>query len=348
MDSFYTAVEMRERPELKGRPVIIIQGPRNDVERGAVAACSYEARKYGVRSGMAASTAHRLCPDAVYLKPNHPLYEEVSQRIMVILRNYSDTVEKASIDEAYLDITTRASDYPTAERLARKIKQTIRRKEKITCSIGVAPNKTIAKIASAHQKPNGLTIVRTQDAKQFLEPLAVDEIPGVGRKTTEELKRLGINTIGELAETRKVTLVEHFGKNGAWMWDAANGVDETPVREAEEKSLSSQRTLDEDTDDWHNIHSALDPMIAEVHGRTEEEGYLYQTIGVMVMFQDFQTRTKSKTLRKHTDSPQILGETAHILISTFKADSRKVRRIGVRVANLKHKEYAETPLDRYL
>jgi len=350
MDSFYTAVEKRERPELKDKPVIIIEGPQHNLERGAVAACSYEARRFGVRSGMAASAAHRLCPDGVYLKPNHMLYEEVSRRIMDILRNYADIIEEASIDEAYLDITSSTPDYAAAEKTARGIKRVIKRKEDLTCSIGVAPNKTIAKIASDYQKPDGLTVVTPEEATKFLEPLPVDKIPGVGRKTTEELNSLGVKTIGDLARASKAVLVQRFGKNGAWMWDAANGVDETPVQEVEKKSIGRLRTLDEDTKDWEKIRKALEPMIDEVHTQAQDEGFLYQNIGVTVIFEDYQTRSKSKTLREHTSSKQAIEETAQHLVRAFESDPRKIHRIGIKVANLKQKQqqYGETPLDKFL
>jgi DNA polymerase IV (DinB-like DNA polymerase) len=349
MDSFYTAVEKRERPELKDKPVIIVESPQHNLERGAVAACSYEARRFGVRSGIAASAAHRLCPDGVYLEPNHPLYEEVSHRIMDILRSYADTVEEASIDEAYLDISSRAADYIAAEKISREIKRAVKRKESITCSIGVAPNKTIAKIASDHQKPNGLTVVTPEAAKKFLEPLSVDKMPGVGRKTAEELDHLGVKTIGDLAHASKAVLVEHFGKNGAWMWNAANGVDETPVQEVEKKSIGRLRTLDENTRDLEKILNALEPMIDEVHSQAEEEGFLYQNIAVTVIFEDYQLRSKSKTLREHTLSKQAIKETAKHLVRAFASDPRRIHRIGIKVANLKQKkEYGETPLDKYL
>ncbi|MFQ6135194.1 MAG: DNA polymerase IV [Nitrososphaerales archaeon] len=347
MDSFYTSVEKREDPKLKDQPVIVTQGPKQG--RGVVASCSYEARRYGVKSGMPISTAYKLCPDAIYKEASHPLYEQTSERITNILREYADKIEPVSIDEAYLDITSRTTDYKEAEETARKIKQAIKRKERLTCSIGIAPNKTIAKIASAQQKPDGLTTVTPEQAKRFLEPLPVEKLPGVGRKTTEELRRLGVKTIRDLARTPRVTLVEKFGKNGIWMWDAANGIDETPVQETEEmKSISTQRTLEEDTDDWKTIYNTIDCMIEEVHSRAEEEGYLYRTIGVMLTFEDFQTTTRARTLQKHTTSKQAIQENARQLLKEFEPEPRKIRRIGVRVSNLKRKEYAEPPLDQYI
>ncbi len=348
MDSFYTSIEKREDPQLKGKPVIVGMGPKQD--RGVVASCSYEARKYGVRSGMPISKAQRLCPEAIYKPPNFPLYEETSENMMNILRGYADKIEPISIDEAYLDITKRTKDYKEAEEIARKIKQAIKRKENLTCSIGIAPNKTIAKMASAKMKPDGLTIVTPEHAKKFLEPLSVEKIPGVGKKTGRELKKLGIKTISELAKTSKVKLVEKFGKNGIWMWNAANGIDEIPVEERDEmKSISSQRTLEEDTDDWKIIYTTINPMIDEVYNRVEEESCLFRTIGIMLMFDDFKTISRAKTLANHTSSKKVIQECVTQLFKEFESQNRNIRRIGVKISNLKRGEYLEhSSLDKYI
>ena len=183
MDSFYASIEKREDPQLEYQPVIVVQGPKEG--RGVVAACSYEARKYGVRSGMPLQIAKKLCPDATYKNANHDLYEETSIRIKDILRQHADKFEPVSIDEAYLDITSRVNDFKEAEKIAKKIKRVIKRKEDLTCSIGIAPNKTLAKIASANLKPDGITIVTPDKTKKFLNPLPVEKLPGVGKNTAQ-------------------------------------------------------------------------------------------------------------------------------------------------------------------
>ncbi len=353
MDSFYASVEKREDPRLKDKPVVVqitVEAePKHGVGRGVVASCSYEARRYGVKSGMPLSTAHRLCPDAVYVNANFNLYEETSERIMSILRRFGGKIEKISIDEAFLDLTGRAATYQEAEKTSKDIKDAVKREEQLTCSIGVAPNKTVAKIASDQRKPDGLTVVTPEQVRGFLDPLPVDDLPGVGRKTREELEKIGVKTIGDLAKKPKVELVEKFGRNGLWMWDAANGVDETPVQESyEAKSLSTQKTFEEDTDDWRTIHSALDTLVEEVHRRAEEEGYVYRNIGVRVRFEDFQSFTKSRTIHEHITPLQTAQEYARQLLREFELDPRKVRLIGIRVSNLKRKEQVEKPLDQYI
>ena len=347
MDSFYASIEKREDPQLEYQPVIVIQGPKEG--RGVVAACSYEARKYGVRSGMPLKTAKKLCPEAVYKNTNHELYAEISIRIMNILRQYTDKFESVSIDEAYLDISNIVNDYKEAEKIAKNIKRVIKRKENLTSSIGIAPNKTIAKIASANLKPDGITIVTPDKTKIFLNPLSVKKLPGVGKKTAQELRKLGIKTIRDIVEKPKVTLVERFGKNGVWIWDIANGIDETPVEESEEiKSISKERTLEEDTNNWTIIHNMVEPIISEVHNRTEDENYIFRTIGITLTFEDFQKITRSKTLQKHTLSKQIIQENVIQMLKEFEQKPRKIRRLGVRISNLKPKDEAEHSLDKYI
>ncbi len=199
MDHFYTAVEERERPEIRGKPVIVGADPKGGKGRGVVSTSNYVARKVGVRSGMPISQAWRLCPEAVYLPPNFPLYIKVSDEIMAIARRYAGKFEQWGIDEAFLDVTGKVSDYVEAEALACQIKQEIKEKESLTCSIGVGPNKLVAKVASDFQKPDGLTVVRDEEVEVFLAPLPVRKLLWVGRKTEAKLKALGVNTIGDLA-----------------------------------------------------------------------------------------------------------------------------------------------------
>ena len=347
MDSFYASIEKRENSNLEYQPVIVVQGPKEG--RSVVAACSYEARKYGVISGMPLQTAKKLCPDATYKDANHDLYEETSSRIMDILRKHTDKFEKVSIDEAYLDVTSRVNNYKEAEKMSRKIKHIIKRKEKLTSSIGIAPNKTIAKIASANQKPDGITIVTPEKTKIFLNPLPVEKLPGVGKKTAQELRKLGIKTILDIIEKPKVILVERFGKNGVWIWNIANGIDETPVEESEDvKSRSREITLEEDTNNWMTIYKALNPIIVDVHRRTEAENLLFRTIGITLTFEDFHKITRSKTLQKHTSSNQIIQENVRQLLKEFQQEPKKIRHVGVRLSNLKPKEVDEPSLDKYI
>ncbi len=210
MDHFYTAVETRENPELKDKPVIVGADPKMGQGRGVVSTSNYEARKSGVRSGMPISRAWKLCPQAVYLPPNFPLYIQASNEIMAIARSFADKFEQWGIDEAFLDVSMKVKNFTEAEVLAKSLKQKIREKENLTASIGVGPNKLIAKIASDHQKPDGLTVVAEEDAENFLQSLPVRKLLWVGRKTEERLKAMGVNTIGELAHYDPSVLAEEL------------------------------------------------------------------------------------------------------------------------------------------
>lgn len=347
MDSFYASIEKNEDTNLKDQPVIVFMGRTEG--RQAVAACSYETRKYGVKSGMPLSIAKKLCPKAVFKKANHDLYDEISKRIIDILKQYADKIEKVSIDEAYLDITNKAKDYREAKNISINIKNNIKQKENLTCSIGIAPNKTIAKIASANKKPDGITTVTPERVKKFLYPLPVKKIPGIGKKTAEELQKIGVKTIEDIANKPKVTFVERFGKNGVWMWDVANGIDETPVKESDEmKSISTIRTLEEDTANWETIYETIDIMINEVFQRIKKENYLFKTIGIMLTFDDFKNTTRAKTLHKHVFSNEVIQETIKQLSNEFEKDPRKIRRIGVKISNFKLNNKTEYSLDQYI
>lgn len=347
MDSFYASIEKNEDTNLKDQPVIVFMGRTEG--RQAVAACSYETRKYGVKSGMPLSIAKKLCPKAVFKKANHDLYDEISKRIIDILKQYADKIEKVSIDEAYLDITNKAKDYREAKNISINIKNNIKQKENLTCSIGIAPNKTIAKIASANKKPDGITTVTPEHVKKFLHPLPVKKIPGIGKKTAEELQKIGVKTIEDIANKPKVTFVERFGKNGVWMWDVANGIDETPVKESDEmKSISTIRTLEEDTANWETIYETIDIMINEVFQRIKKENYLFKTIGIMLTFDDFKNTTRAKTLHKHVFSNEVIQETIKQLSNEFEKDPRKIRRIGVKISNFKLNNKTEYSLDQYI
>jgi len=347
MDSFYPSVEKREDTSLNDKPVIVTIGPNEG--RGVVTSCSYEARKYGVKSGMALQIARKLCPNAIYLPANFELYRETSERIMHILEQFTEQFEKVSIDEAYLDISNVIIDYKDAKKIALKIKKVIKSKEKITCSIGIAPNKIVAKIASGFNKPNGLTIVSPKDIKKFLEPLSVKKLPGIGKKTEVELKKLGIITIKDIADSSKVLLVEKFGKNGVWMWDAANGIDESPVEErGYRKSISTQRTLLEDIDEWNKIVNSFSPLIEEVLQRADEESYDFRTLGIMLTFDNFKKVTREKTLHLTKKSQSIIEEYVKQLLEEFRPEHRKIRRIGLKISNLMHKEKNRLLLDDYM
>lgn len=249
MDAFYSSVEQRENPTLIGKPVIVGADPKEGKGRGVVMACSYEARKLGIHSALPISIAYRLCPTGVYVPPNFTRYEQASEQVMGLLRAFSEKLEQISIDEAFLDITDRVSSFEEAAALADTIKREIREKAKLTCSIGIAPNKAIAKIASDFKKPDGLTSVPPEKIREFLDPLSVTKISGVGKKSSELLTQAGIVSIGQLASTHPSRLAEIFGKYGTRIWQIANGIDEEEVVTSYAvKSISSESTFEEDVD----------------------------------------------------------------------------------------------------
>jgi DNA polymerase IV (DinB-like DNA polymerase) len=345
MDHFYTAVEERERPEIKGNPVIVGSDPKEGKGRGVVSTSNYEARKSGVRSGMPISIAWRLCPRAVYLPPNFPLYIKVSGEIMQIARKYAGKFEQWGIDEAFLDVSDKVSDWSGAEALARQIKQEIKDKEGITASIGVGPSKLVAKVASDFQKPDGLTIVKEEEVEKFLEPLPVRKLLWVGRKTEAKLKALGVNTIGDLARYDPTALSSMFGVMGLQMHLMAKGIDKSEVEERMGvKSVSHETTFEEDTADSTVIFQALDALCEDVLKETVNQHLLFKTVTVKIRYQGFETHTRSKTLPFLTNRLRDLQKTANELLFTNLRKDRKVRLIGVRVSSLVSGEKQRTLL----
>lgn len=334
MDHFYTAVEERGHPELKGKPVIVGADPMEGKGRGVVSTSNYEARKFGVRSGMPISRAWRLCPQGVYLPVNMTLYVRVSNEIMDILRRYTEKFEQWGIDEAFLDVTSKVGDYAEAEALARQIKKEIFEREGLTCSIGISGNKLLAKIASDVQKPDGLTIVREEEAEKFLSPLPVRKLLGVGRKTGQFLESIGVRTIGDLARYDPTVLVERFGVVGTALYLMAHGIDRSEVEERSQiKSIGRDVTFQEDTTDFDYVLKALDALAEDVYQEFSEQQFRFKTVTVRVRYENFETHTHSKTLPFVTDRSQDLKKTARELIQPYLRADLKIRLIGVRASN---------------
>ena len=334
MDHFFTAVEEREKPDLKGRPIIVGADPRDGKGRGVVSTANYLARKFGVKSGMPISKAWKLCPEAVYLPVNYGLYSGVSDEIMNILRGYTDKFEQWGVDEAFLDVSSRVSDYSEAEVLARQIKQTIFDIVKLTCSIGVGPNKLVAKIASDFDKPDGLTVVREEDAEKFLAPLPVQRLLWVGRKTRQRLEKIGIRTIGDLARSDPTILAGNLGIIGTQLYLMAHGIDKSEVAERGEiKSISREVTFQEDTADFELVLKTLNGLSKEVHENVMEQRLFFRTVTVKVRYENFETHTHSKTLPSMSNRLQDLNKVAAELIHAYLWPERKIRLIGLRVSD---------------
>jgi DNA polymerase IV (DinB-like DNA polymerase) len=335
LDAFFPAVEVREHPELKGKSVIVGADPKGGKGRGVVSSASYEARKYGIRSAMPISLAWKLCPEGIYLLPHFDLYIKASNSIIKILKSHADKFEQGGIDEAYLDVSSQVENFDDAVRLAKNLMQEVLDKEKLTCSIGVGPNKMLAKIGSDYRKPYGLTAIKEEDAKGFLFPLKVRKMPGVGPKTEGRLKEVKIETIDDLARASPVMLTRLFGVWGARLHEFANGIDHSEVvEEYETKSVGRDTTFEEDVDEEELIKRILDKLAEEVHEDVIANRLKFKTITVKVRYQYFDTHTRAKSLSFPTNDLVILKNNALRLISPLLRRNRKVRLIGIRVSNL--------------
>ena len=335
LDAFFPSVEVREHPELKEKPVVVGADPKEGKGRGVVSSASYEARKFGIRSALPISRAWKLCPDCVYLRPHFDLYIPASNSIMKILKSHADKFELGGIDEAYLDISSQVKDFDEAREFAKRLMEEVLDKEKLTCSIGVAPNKLVAKIASDFKKPYGLTVVKEEDVKGFLFPLEVRKIPGVGPKTERALKELNIETISDLASITPEMLTRLFGVWGARLHEFAYGIDNSEViEEYETKSVGRDTTFEIDMDDADQILGVLDGLAEEAHEDVIANGFKFKTITVRVRYQHFDTHTRSRSLLFPTNDLDILKNNAKRLISPFLRGKKKIRLIGVRVSNL--------------
>ncbi len=297
LNAFFASVEERERPELRGKPVVIGALPKEGNARGIVNTASYSARQFGIRSGMPVSEAYKLCPNAVFIKPDFEKIERVSDNVMNILKSYADKFEQGGIDEAYLDVTSYG--FEGAANVAHLIKEKIFESESLTCSIGIAPNKLIAKMASDFKKPDGLTIVREEEVKKFLFPLPVEKLLGIGRKTKAKMEDMEIKTIGDLAHCSIQKLEEMFGIVGFYFHQTANGIDDSEVAAySERKSFGRETTFERDVDDNERILKTAEVLAEQVI--EDSKGFSFRTITVKVRYENFETHTASKTLSSLT------------------------------------------------
>ncbi|HEY4475844.1 MAG TPA: DNA polymerase IV [Candidatus Paceibacterota bacterium] len=351
MDAFFAAVEERERSRLKGMPIVVGADPKGGVGRGVVSTANYKAREYGIRSALPISTAWRLSEEAakkgkprvVFLEPNFRLYSAVSQEIMEYLRTKADAFEPASIDEVYIEkskFKDQNAKWEEAEELAREIKKHIKETQLLTCSIGIGPNKLVAKIAAGRQKPDGLIIVKPEEVQDFLDPLSAREIPGIGPKSEEALLKIGVRTIQDLRKLSQVRLEEMFGRWGTEMWRKAQGIDESPVMEEyETKSIGEQETFDVDTLDSNLLIAKLRAIAESVFKTAVRDGFMFRTISIVVRFHDFETKTRAHTLLKPVQDLKILETEALQLFLLF-LDARenprhkRIRLLGVRIEKL--------------
>lgn len=328
MDAFYASVELRRRPELRGRPMWV-----GGASRGVVLSASYEARAYGVEGGMSATRARRLCPDSVAVRPDFDTYEAVSEGVFAIFETITPSVEPVSLDEAFLDVTGAVRRLGEPARIGELVRALVADEQRIPCSVGIAPTKLVAKMASNRAKPDGLYEVRPGEVTGFLHPLPVAKIWGVGESTAASLARLGLHTIGDIAHAPKSTLQRALGPQaGGSLWELAWGIDpRRVVARARERSVGSQETFDKDTDDPRVIETELLRVSARVAARMRRAGVVGRTITLTIRFADFRTVQRSLTLTNPTDLTGDLHAAAVTLLRGMRLQRPRIRRVGVRV-----------------
>jgi DNA polymerase-4 len=333
MDCFYAAVHMRDDPSLRGLPVVIGGRPEG---RGVVAAASYEARKYGVHSAMPSSRALRLCPEVVFIPPDFRRYSRESEKIFAIYREITPLVQAVSIDEAYLDVTDHLGEWGTATRVAKEIRRRVREERGLTVSVGVGPNRLIAKIASDFHKPDGLTVVPPHKVQAFLDPLPVRRLHGVGPATERALAELGIQTVADLRARPPEDLLDRFGlKHGRLLWEFAQGIDDRPVETHQErKSLGTENTYAVDLRDLAGMDEEIDRMAAEVAAGLARRELAACTVTLKVRYDDFTTLTRSRTFTFPVCSAGPIAAAARDLLRKTDAPARPVRLLGVTASNL--------------
>jgi nucleotidyltransferase/DNA polymerase involved in DNA repair len=337
MDAFYASVEQLDHPAYRGKPVVVGADPRGGRGRGVVAACSYEARPFGIRSAMPISRAYGLCPRAIYVRPRFDRYAEMSERIFAVLREYTNLVEPLSIDEAFLDVTGSRRLFGPAEEIGQTLKARIRSEVGLVASIGIAPNKFLAKVASDLGKPDGFVVVVPGKEREFLDPLPISRLWGVGPKTETHLKRLGLETIGHVARMPVEALEASLGNGGRDLWELANGRDDRPVvPEEEAKSIGAETTFEADTDDLEEIRRTLLELSDRVGRRLRHEGYLAG--GVTLKFRNhlFRTTTRATLLARPTDVGDDLFREAWSLLKRVSWTGKRVRLLGVTATRLIH------------
>jgi DNA polymerase-4 len=331
MDAFYASIEQRDNPALRGKPVIV----GGISKRGVVCAASYEARKYNIHSAMATQIARKYCPDGIFLSPRIKYYSQISNEIMNLFKEYTDLVEPLSLDEAYLDVTQNKFNIPYASTIARDIKEKIKLRIGLTASAGVGPNKFIAKISSALKKPDGLVVVPPDKVKEFIDPLPVGKIFGVGRVTESKLKKMGLHTIKMLSEKPVEELISVFGKSGIYLHNLSNGIDDRTVNpERQIKSMGEEMTFEEDLLDSEIIKEALSQLTVKLYERVKKYNIKGKTVTLKVKYHDFVQITRSNTLWCYIQNERMIFSAAHRLFSKTEIGSKKVRLIGVSLSQL--------------
>ncbi|MBO0360023.1 DNA polymerase IV [Hymenobacter sp. BT186] len=331
MDAFYASVEQRDQPALRGRPVAV-GGSR---QRGVVAAASYEARQFGVRSAMASSVAVRKCPELVFVKPRFEVYKEVSRQIRDIFLEYTPLIEPLSLDEAYLDVTHNLKHIASATQLAQEIRARIHEETRLTASAGISYNKFLAKLASDYRKPNGQFVIKPHEGLAFVETLSVGQFHGIGPATAGRLNQLGIFTGLDLRQQTEAFLRQHFGKAGSHYYQIARAQDHRPVvADRVRKSIGSETTFEHDLLTHAELLAGLEPVLASVWAASQRTGATGRTVTLKVKYADFRQITRSRTFLAPIRTPELLAQVSHELLAALLPLPLGVRLLGVSLSTL--------------
>ena len=332
MDAFFAAVEIRDNPKLKGKPVIIGSDPRQTGGRGVVSTCSYEARAFGIHSAMSSKEAYERCPQAIFISGNYEKYKAVGLQIRAIFKRYTDLIEPMSIDEAYLDVTENKLGIKSAVKIARLIQQDIWQELHLTASAGVSYNKFLAKMASDYQKPHGLTVILPDQAQEFLKQMDIAKFHGVGKKTVERLHEMGIYTGADLLKVSEITLIDRFGRLGFDLYRKARGIHNSPVKSNRiRKSIGKEKTYGKILRDEEDIKKELTLLAQKVENSLTKHDKKGRTIVLKIRYADFSTLTKRKSLNLATRDKEQIERTAHEIYDSLEEQPRGIRLLGLTV-----------------
>lgn len=341
MDAYFAAIEIRDNPSLKGKPVVVGGNPQS---RGVVSTCSYEARKFGIHSGMSSFQAWQLCKNAIFVYPHFETYKKVSKQIETIFREYSDIVEITSLDEAYLEIPSNNNKEDTAVDIALLIKQNIYETTRLTASAGVSYNKFLAKIGSDLEKPDGLVYISPERAQEVLFNLPIHKFHGIGKVTAARMSQMGIKSGKELYNIELSEMVRRFGKAGSFYYQVVRGIDERElITKSEPKSISNENTFSEDLDDFNTISEELTNITAKLCSRMKNKNITGRFLFLKIKYDNFESITKSAILPYPTNEPELIHEMAERLIIRHWQQNRKIRLLGVGFTKLEQNLINEQP-----
>ncbi|NMC04627.1 MAG: DNA polymerase IV [Candidatus Lokiarchaeota archaeon] len=336
LDCFYASVEKRDNPAYAGKPLVVGADPSGGAGRGVVLTASYEARKFGIKSGMPISRAYRACPTAIYMRPSFPKYLDASRQVMAILKPVSTGFQSGGLDEAYIDVTEKCPTFDAAYALAEAIRKEVRERVGITCSIGIGPTRSLAKIATDIHKPDGITTITPETIEQVTGHLDIDAIPGIGKKTRQHYIDKGVKTLGDLYRMSLPGLVFLLGPRAArWLHDTIHGIETGTLREHRgRKSISKERTFSKDVADYATITTKLQELNKRLHDNARSRRIRYQTVTLKIRFEGFETFSRSMSAARAIQDEGRAFAMVTSMLEPFKHDKRRVRLVGIKLSNL--------------